>query len=54
MHIGLTMTINCPSAGGRFDSDQLDAGVKEEPCPRTKCKHHDTKEDETRSQLYYW
>lgn len=36
MHIGLTMPINSPSAGGRFDSDLLDAGVKEESYPGTK------------------
>lgn len=53
MHIGLTMPINSPSAGGRFDSDRLDAGVKEESRPGTKWIRHGTKEDEIRSKLYY-
>ena len=53
MHIGLTMPINSPSAGGRFDSDLLDAGVKEELHPGTKGMHHGTKEDEIRSRLCY-
>lgn len=53
MHIGLTMPINSPSAGGRFDSDRLDAGVKEDSHPGTKWIWHGTKEDEIRSEIGY-
>jgi len=53
MNIGLTMPIKSPSAGGRFDSDLLDAGAKEESCPGTKWICHGTKEDEIRSKLCY-